>query len=106
MIKQEIALPYITFIIFFLMYSLTRIVNEIWSSHGGDCEDRAGTPISPDSFETRGTGSKVQGGALAPPWDFNTICIFLCNNLLNQTIKIIQKTKVNFVQFLQFYSKE
>ena len=88
-------------------------MGEIWSSHGGDCEDGTGTPSSPDaggnrstdSFETRGAGSKVQGGELAPPWGFDTIC-FLCNSLLNQTIKIIQKTKVNFVQFLQFYCKE
>ena len=81
MIKQEIALPYITLIIFILMYSLTRIVGEIWSSHGGDCEDGLGHHhhqmlAATDSFETRGAGSKVQGGAPAPPWDFDTNCFF------------------------------
>jgi hypothetical protein len=30
-----------------------------------------------DFFETRGAGSKVQGGALAPPWEFDTICYFM-----------------------------
>jgi len=30
-----------------------------------------------DCFETRGAVSKVQGGALAPPWDFDTICFFV-----------------------------
>jgi len=56
-----------------------------------------------DFFETRAAGSKVVH--LHHLGNLIQFAI-LCNNLLNQTIKIIQKTKVNFVQFPQFHSKE
>ena len=39
----------------------------------------------------RGAGSEMQVCASAPPWDVELIYFFIFNNLLNKTIKTLQK---------------